>query len=89
MSNAGALVCQSGCVLEELDNFVLDKGFTVPIDLGAKGTCHIGGNLSTNAGGKRVIRYGNLQGNVLGLEAVNHFFTITTILQQSLIVCFR
>jgi D-2-hydroxyglutarate dehydrogenase len=38
----------------------------MPIDLGAKGSCHIGGNISTNAGGLRFIRYGSLHGNVLG-----------------------
>ncbi|XP_023247156.1 D-2-hydroxyglutarate dehydrogenase, mitochondrial-like [Copidosoma floridanum] len=42
----------------------------MPIDLGAKGSCLIGGNVSTNAGGLRLLRYGNLHGNVLGLEAV-------------------
>ncbi|KAJ8954510.1 hypothetical protein NQ318_000741 [Aromia moschata] len=45
-------------------------GFIVPLDLGAKGSCHIGGNVSTNAGGLRLLRYGNLHGNVLGLEVV-------------------
>jgi D-2-hydroxyglutarate dehydrogenase len=42
----------------------------MPLDLGAKGSCHIGGNVSTNAGGLRLIRYGSLHGTVLGLEAV-------------------
>lgn len=47
----------------------------MPLDLGAKGSCHIGGNVSTNAGGLRLLRYGNLHGNILGLEVVrgNHF----------------
>lgn len=38
----------------------------MPIDLGAKGSCQIGGNVSTNAGGLRLVRYGSLHGNVLG-----------------------
>lgn len=42
----------------------------MPFDLGAKGTCQIGGNLATNAGGLRLIKYGSLQGSVLGLQAV-------------------
>lgn len=42
----------------------------MPLDLGAKGTCQIGGNVSTNAGGLRLLRYGNLHGTVLGLEVV-------------------
>ena len=46
----GVLTCQSGCVLEQLDNVVGEQGHTMPLDLGAKGTCQIGGNVSTNAG---------------------------------------
>lgn len=42
----------------------------MPLDLGAKGSCHIAGNLSTNAGGLRLLRYGSLHGTVLGIEAV-------------------
>jgi FAD/FMN-containing dehydrogenase len=41
-----------------------------PLDLGAKGSCQIGGNISTNAGGLRFLRYGSLHGTVLGLEVV-------------------
>lgn len=40
--------------------------FVMPLDLGAKGSCQIGGNVSTNAGGLRLVRYGSLHGNVLG-----------------------
>ena len=42
----------------------------MPLDLGAKGSCQLGGNVSTNAGGLRLLRYGSLHGSVLGLEAV-------------------
>ncbi len=42
----------------------------MPLDLGAKGSCQIGGNVATNAGGVRFMRYGSLRGNVLGLEVV-------------------
>lgn len=42
----------------------------MPLDLGAKGSCHIAGNISTNAGGLRLLRYGSLHGTVLGLEVV-------------------
>lgn len=66
----GTLTCQAGCILEELDNYVARKGYMVPLDLGAKGSCHIGGNVATNAGGLRLLRYGSLHGTVLGLEAV-------------------
>lgn len=40
--------------------------FVMPLDLGAKGSCQIGGNVSTNAGGLRLVRYGSLHGNILG-----------------------
>jgi D-2-hydroxyglutarate dehydrogenase len=63
---SGILVCEAGCILENLDTFVGTKGFTMPLDLGAKGSCQIGGNVSTNAGGLRLLRYGSLHGNVLG-----------------------
>jgi D-2-hydroxyglutarate dehydrogenase len=57
-----------------LKTLLIDLGlflrFIMPLDLGAKGSCHIGGNISTNAGGLRFIRYGSLHGNVLGLEVV-------------------
>lgn len=57
-------------ILENLDSWAASKGFTAPLDLGAKGTCQIGGNVSTHAGGLRFVRYGSLHGTVLGLEAV-------------------
>ncbi|KAL0018871.1 hypothetical protein WJX79_008052 [Trebouxia sp. C0005] len=66
----GVLSCQSGCVLEQLDNHVGQQGHTMPLDLGAKGSCQIGGNVSTNAGGLRYLRYGSMHGNVTGLEVV-------------------
>lgn len=67
---AGILVCQAGCVLEALESYLDERNLIMPLDLGAKGSCHIGGNVSTNAGGLRLLRYGNLHGNVLGVEAV-------------------
>ncbi|CAG8662856.1 14745_t:CDS:10 [Gigaspora margarita] len=66
----GTLVCDAGCILEVLDNYLAERGYMVPLDLGAKGSCHIGGNVATNAGGLRLLRYGSLHGNVLGLEVV-------------------
>ncbi len=46
---AGTLVCDAGCILESLDNHIAEKGYMMPLDLGAKGSCHIGGNVATNA----------------------------------------
>ncbi|PRP81410.1 hypothetical protein PROFUN_11031 [Planoprotostelium fungivorum] len=67
---SGVVTCQAGVVLGNLESFLHPKGYTVPLDLGAKGSCHIGGNVATNAGGLRLLRYGSLHGNVLGVEAV-------------------
>ena len=68
--NSGVVTLQAGVVLENLDNYLADFGLMAPLDLGAKGSCQIGGNVSTNAGGLRLIRYGSLQANVLGIEVV-------------------
>ncbi|EXJ91881.1 alcohol dehydrogenase [Capronia epimyces CBS 606.96] len=67
---SGILVVDAGVILEVADNFLAEHNHLFPLDLGAKGSCHIGGNVATNAGGLRLLRYGSLHGNVLGLEAV-------------------
>ncbi|PBP27551.1 D-lactate dehydrogenase 2 [Diplocarpon rosae] len=67
---SGTLVVDAGVILEVADNYLAEKGYIFPLDLGAKGSCHIGGNVATNAGGLRLLRYGSLHGNVLGIEAV-------------------
>ncbi|XP_041729434.2 D-2-hydroxyglutarate dehydrogenase, mitochondrial [Coregonus clupeaformis] len=69
-SVSGILSCQAGCVLESLSLYLEDRDYIMPLDLGAKGSCHIGGNVATNAGGLRLLRYGSLRGTVLGLEVV-------------------
>ncbi|XP_064825838.1 D-2-hydroxyglutarate dehydrogenase, mitochondrial isoform X1 [Oncorhynchus masou masou] len=69
-SVSGILSCQAGCVLENLSLYLEDRDYIMPLDLGAKGSCHIGGNVATNAGGLRLLRYGSLRGTVLGLEVV-------------------
>ncbi|KAG2215394.1 hypothetical protein INT45_013583 [Circinella minor] len=67
---SGIAVVDAGVVLESLDNYVAPLGYTVPLDLGAKGSCQLGGNVSTNAGGLRLMKFGSLHGSVLGLEVV-------------------
>ncbi|KAI1021519.1 hypothetical protein LB505_000074 [Fusarium chuoi] len=67
---SGSLVIDAGCVLETVDSYLAQKGYIFPLDLGAKGSCHVGGNVATNAGGLRLLRYGSLHGTVLGVEAV-------------------
>lgn len=69
-SISGILTCQAGCILENLSVYLQERDYIMPLDLGAKGSCHIGGNVSTNAGGLRLLRYGSLRGTVLGLEVV-------------------
>eukprot|EP00178_Gracilaria_changii_P021906 TRINITY_DN648_c0_g1_i1.p1 TRINITY_DN648_c0_g1~~TRINITY_DN648_c0_g1_i1.p1 ORF type:complete len:509 (+),score=80.13 TRINITY_DN648_c0_g1_i1:8527-10053(+) len=69
-NNSGVVTTQAGVVLETLDNYVGAAGYRVPLDLGAKGSCQIGGNVATNAGGSRFVRYGPLRASVVGLEAV-------------------
>ena len=61
---------QAGCVLEKLQEAAARDGLFFPLDLGARGSCTIGGNVATNAGGSNVIRYGMMRALVLGLEAV-------------------
>lgn len=61
---------QAGVILENLQNAVDDEDLYLPLDLGARGSCTIGGNIATNAGGVNVIRYGMVRQLVLGLEAV-------------------
>jgi FAD/FMN-containing dehydrogenase len=66
----GTMTVQSGTRLAEIQAAAEEAGLYFPLDLGARGSCTIGGNLSTNAGGNRVIRYGMARDQVLGLEYV-------------------
>ncbi|KAK5990099.1 Actin-interacting protein 2 [Cladobotryum mycophilum] len=67
---SGSLLLDAGVILEVADQYLAQKGYIFPLDLGAKGSCHVGGNVATNAGGLRLLRYGSLHGSVLGMEAV-------------------
>ncbi|MFA1676039.1 FAD-binding oxidoreductase [Rhizobium mongolense] len=69
-TEAGTMTLLSGTVLEVAQNAAEENGYLLPIDLGARGSCQIGGNLATNAGGVRVINNGMTRDNVLGLEVV-------------------
>ncbi len=66
----GTMTVWSGTPLEVVQQAADEAGLMVPLDLGARGSCAIGGNISTNAGGNRVIRYGMTREMVLGLEVV-------------------
>ena len=64
------MTLQAGVPLELAQRAASDAGLMLPLDLGARGSCTIGGNIATNAGGNRVLRYGMTREMVLGLEAV-------------------
>ncbi|RFO97076.1 hydroxyacid dehydrogenase [Rhodoferax lacus] len=61
---------EAGCVLQNLQEACEKEGFLFPLSLAAEGSCTIGGNLATNAGGTQVVRYGNTRELCLGLEVV-------------------
>ncbi len=67
---AGTLTVWAGTPLITIQQAAEQAGFLCGIDLGARGSCTIGGNIATNAGGNQVLRYGMARRNVLGLEAV-------------------
>jgi FAD/FMN-containing dehydrogenase len=64
------ITVEAGCVLQNLQVAADKAGFLFPLSLGAEGSCTIGGNLGTNAGGTQVVRYGNTRELCLGLEVV-------------------
>ena len=72
------MTVQAGVPLQVLQQAAEQHSLMFPLDLGARGSCQIGGNVSTNAGGNRVIRFGMTRENVLGLEAVLADGTIVT-----------
>ncbi|MNJ28238.1 putative FAD-linked oxidoreductase [compost metagenome] len=65
-----SVVCQPGVVTEQLQNFAEDKGLYYPVDFASAGSSQIGGNIGTNAGGIKVIRYGMTRNWVAGLKVV-------------------
>ena len=67
---SGILSCDAGCILQNLHSFAEENGFLFPLDIGSKGSCQIGGNVSTNAGGHHFFRFGSLHGTVVGMEVV-------------------
>ncbi len=69
-AQSGSMEVWAGTTLQEAQDYAEDRGFLLALDLGGRGSCQVGGNVSTNAGGNRVIRYGMTREQVLGLEAV-------------------
>ncbi len=64
------MTVEAGCVLQAVQQAADDAGLLFPLSLAAEGSCTIGGNLATNAGGTQVLRYGNARELCLGLEVV-------------------
>ncbi len=64
------MTMEAGCILQNLQDVAEKAGFLFPLSLAAEGSCTIGGNLGTNAGGTQVVRYGNTRELCLGLEVV-------------------
>ena len=64
------ITAEAGCILQNLQDAAESAGFLFPLSLAAEGSCTIGGNLATNAGGTQVVRYGNARDLCLGLEVV-------------------
>jgi FAD/FMN-containing dehydrogenase len=81
---AATMTVLAGTPLETLQAAASQAGFLLGLDLGARGSCQIGGNLSTNAGGMKVIRYGMAREQVLGLEAVLADGTVVNALNKML-----
>ena len=66
----GTITLDAGCVLQNVQQACSDAGYLFPLSLGSQGSCTIGGNLGTNAGGTQVVRFGNTRELCLGLEVV-------------------
>ena len=64
------ITVEAGCILQNLQQAAVAAGYFFPLSLAAEGSCTIGGNLATNAGGTQVVRYGNARELCLGLEVV-------------------
>lgn len=64
------MIAQAGVPLQKVQEAAFDKDLQFTLDLGARGSCTIGGNIATNAGGNQVLRYGMMREQVLGLEVV-------------------
>lgn len=65
------MTVEAGCILQAAQQAAAARGLLFPLSLAAEGSCTIGGNLATNAGGTQVLRYGNARELCLGLEVVN------------------
>ncbi len=81
---AHTMTVRAGTPLQTVQRAAADAGYLFPLDLGARGSCTIGGNIATNAGGNQVIRFGMMRSLVLGLEAVLADGTVVSSLNKML-----
>jgi FAD/FMN-containing dehydrogenase len=81
---SATIVAEAGAVLEAVQLAAEAQDLLFPLDIGGRGSCTIGGNISTNAGGNRVLRYGMMRDLVLGLEAVLADGTVLTSMNSML-----
>ncbi|HVS25209.1 MAG TPA: FAD-binding oxidoreductase [Gammaproteobacteria bacterium] len=81
---AQTMTARAGTPLQTVQQAAADAGYLFPLDLGARGSCTIGGNIATNAGGNQVIRFGMMRNLVLGLEAVLADGTVLSSLNKML-----
>ena len=83
-ADAMTMTVLAGTPLQTIQEAASEAGFSFPLDLGARGSCSIGGNVSTNAGGNQVIRFGMTRALILGLEAVLADGTIVSSMNKML-----
>lgn len=81
-SIGGTVIVQAGVTLQALQAAAEAQSLWFPLDLGARGSCQLGGNAATNAGGQRVLRFGMMRNLVLGLEVVLPDGTVLTMLDR-------
>jgi FAD/FMN-containing dehydrogenase len=81
---SATIVAEAGAVLEAVQRAAEAQDLLFPLDIGGRGSCTIGGNISRNAGGNRVLRYGMMRDLVLGLEAVLADGTVLTSMNSML-----
>lgn len=78
----GTITVEAGLSLEQLQTHVEAQGWFFPLDLGARGSCQIGGNAATNAGGNRVVRFGVMRDLILGMEVALADGTVLTMMNK-------
>jgi FAD/FMN-containing dehydrogenase len=82
--DGSTITVQAGATLQAVQQAADAAGLLFPLDIGARGSCRVGGNASTNAGGNRVLRFGMMRDLILGLEAVTPDGTVVSAMNTML-----